>query len=308
MPWGHTAAHTSQEVPWALSRHFALSMAGTKVRFALPTRLMSALMGQNVLHHLRKNTTSASKSAGTRMTPQATSPKANRRMTSTMVAKVRPMGQMRQNTGKPKTAGREQGAAQDDVAGIESRPLLGAGRAAVAATGEGRLLVGGKGRGGVGGKGCCVCRVCVVRRVRHAIGFRSLRGFHQGVILGGKTPVPVMSVFDVFFEKMPRIFDTTGTGHTQPQKARANSRMRASAMTTEMTARGSRVFVAIIVASRAQGAQKRDVLPADGRQRAHAHMGGKAHADDADDGEGNDGAESLGIHEGTSFTTRGDGR
>ena len=62
-----------------------------------------------------------------------------------------------------------------------------------------------------------------------------------------------MSVFDVFFEKMPRIFDTTGTGHTQPQKARANSRMRASAITTEMTARGSRVLVAIMVASAPKG-------------------------------------------------------
>ncbi len=77
--------------------------------------------------------------------------------------------------------------------------------------------------------------------------------FTSGFSSAGKTPVPVMSVFDVFFEKMPRIFDTTGTGHTQPQKARANSRMRASAMTIEMTARGSRVFVAIIVASAPKG-------------------------------------------------------
>ena len=104
MPWGHTAAHTSQEAPSTVSRHFASFTCGTKVRFALPMRLMRALMGQKVLHHLRKNTTSAKSSAGTRITPQATSPKANRRMTSTMVAKVRPMGQMRQNTGNPNTA------------------------------------------------------------------------------------------------------------------------------------------------------------------------------------------------------------
>ena len=77
--------------------------------------------------------------------------------------------------------------------------------------------------------------------------------FTSGFSLAGSTPVPVMSVFEVFFEKMPRIFDTTGTGHTQPQKARANSRMRAMAMTTEMTARGIMVLVAIMVISAPRG-------------------------------------------------------
>lgn len=209
-------------------------------------------------------------------------------MTSTMVAKVSPMGQMRQNTGKPKTAAesseppkmtwRESSAArfsaQEEQSSLEPQPLSAACSWAV--------------------RGADVLS-------------SAFAAFTSGFSSAGKTPVPVMSVFDAFFEKMPRIFDTTGTGHTQPQKARANSRMRASAMTTEMTARGSRVFVGDHRRERAQGAQKRDVLPADGRQRAHAHMGGKAHADDADDGEGS-GAESLGIHEGTSFTTRGDGR
>ncbi|MCQ5071996.1 hypothetical protein, partial [Adlercreutzia sp. DFI.6.23] len=57
MPWGHTAAHTSQETPSTVSRHFASFTCGTKVRFALPMRLRRALMGQKVLHHLRKNTT-----------------------------------------------------------------------------------------------------------------------------------------------------------------------------------------------------------------------------------------------------------
>lgn len=104
-----------------------------------------------------------------------------------------------------------------------------------------------------------------------------------------------MSVFEVFFEKMPRIFDTTGTGHTQPQKARANSRMRAMAMTTEMTARGIMVLVAIMVISAPRG-RARDVLPADGRQGAHAHVGGESHGHHGDDREGNDSAESLGIH------------
>ena len=191
--------------------------------------------------------------------------------------------------GKTEDGRREQGAAQDDVAGIESRPLLGAGRAAVTAAGKGRLLVGGKRRG----------------RVR---GLRSLGGFHQGVILGGQDAgaghVGVRRLLredaaDLRHHGHGAHPAAEGAGEQQDEGERDDDRDDRAG---EQGLRGDHRR------ERAQGAQKRDVLPADGRQRAHAHMGGKAHADDADDGEGNDGAESLGIHEGTSFTTRGDGR
>ena len=79
----------------------------------------------------------------------------------------------------------------------------------MAAAGEGRLLVGGKGRGNAfRGKGCAVCHVCSVCRVRRArrvVGSSDpFAAFTSGFSSAGKTPVPVMSVFDVFFEKMPR--------------------------------------------------------------------------------------------------------
>ena len=62
-----------------------------------------------------------------------------------------------------------------------------------------------------------------------------------------------MSVFDVFFENSPRIFDTTGTGQIHPQNARANSTMSTTAMRSEMTARGIMVLVAIMVSSAPSG-------------------------------------------------------
>ena len=83
--------------------------------------------------------------------------------------------------------------------------------------------------------------------------FTATVAFTSGFSWAGSTPVPVMSVFEVFFEKTPRIFDTTGTGQIQPQKARANSRMRAMAMTTDTTARGIMVLVAIMVMSAPKG-------------------------------------------------------
>ena len=195
---GHTAAHASQEVPWALSRHFALSMAGTKVRFALPTRLMSALMGQNLLHHLRKNTTSASKSAGTRMTPQGHVAEGEQAHDQHNGGEGEPDGADEAEHGEAEDGRREQRAAQDDVAGIERRPLLGAGRAARLQPERAACSSAERGAGASAERGA--------GRVG---GLRSLRGFLPADSRpAGKTPVPA-SVFDVFFEKMPRIFDTT---------------------------------------------------------------------------------------------------
>ena len=191
--------------------------------------------------------------------------------------------------GKTEDGRREQGAAQDDVAGIERRPLLGAGGAGVAATGEGCLLVSGKGCGRVGG-------------------LRSLGSLHQRVLVGGQNAgaghVGVRRLLredaaDLRHHGHGAHPAAEGAGEQQDEGERDDDRDDRAG---EQGLRGDHRR------ERAQGAQKRDVLPADGRQRAHAHMGGKAHADDADDGEGNDGAESLGIHEGTSFTAQGDRR
>ena len=72
--------------------------------FAFAIRLMNAESGHSLWHHFLNSSTSAISSAGTTMSDQVTSPCENRLMTSRMVANVSPMGQTRQNTGKPKTS------------------------------------------------------------------------------------------------------------------------------------------------------------------------------------------------------------
>ena len=102
MPSSQTRPQAPHAPPFAVSRHFASSIVGTKVLFAFAIRLMNAESGHSLWHHFLNSSTSAISSAGTTMSDQVTSPCENRLMTSRMVANVSPMGQTRQNTGNPK--------------------------------------------------------------------------------------------------------------------------------------------------------------------------------------------------------------
>ena len=52
---------------------------------------------------------------------------------------------------------------------------------------------------------------------------------------------------------MPRSFCTRGTGHIQPQNARANTMMSTTMMTSEITARGTIILLASMVPSAPSG-------------------------------------------------------
>ncbi len=100
----HTSAHLLHDAPLAVSRHFSSLITGTKVREKRPTRFMRADSGQKRVHHFRKNTSSTMSMAGMRMMPMVASPAEKARHSTSTVAKVRPTGHTRQNTGKPNTA------------------------------------------------------------------------------------------------------------------------------------------------------------------------------------------------------------
>ena len=100
--------------------------------------------------------------------------------------------------------------------------------------------------------------------------------FTSGFSLAGSTPVPVMSVFPVgLLREDAADLRHHGRGaHPDRQKARANSRMRAMAMTTEMTARGITVLVAIMVISAPRGQSSETSCQPMADKGAHAHVGG----------------------------------
>ncbi len=104
MSASHTSAQREQEASLAVSRHLASSITGTKVREKRDTRFISADSGQKLLHHLRRTNSSMMSIAGMRIRPMVASPWANARQNSSTVAKVRPTGHTRQNTGNPNTA------------------------------------------------------------------------------------------------------------------------------------------------------------------------------------------------------------
>ena len=79
-------------------------MRGLNVRFNPLNRESSAPNGQKRWHHFGSSKTSIAMMAGNASTVQVVSPNANSRMTKSTVANVRPMGQIRQNTGKPNTS------------------------------------------------------------------------------------------------------------------------------------------------------------------------------------------------------------
>ena len=104
MSASHTMAQRLQAVPFDVSRHFASSITGLNVRLKRPIRFMRPAMGQKRVHHLRRKTSSMISINGMRTTATVMSALANRRQNTNTVAKVRPMGHTRQNTGKPKMA------------------------------------------------------------------------------------------------------------------------------------------------------------------------------------------------------------
>ena len=104
MSASHATAQREQGVPFTVSRHFVSLITGSAVLLKRPTRFMSAASGQKRVHHLRSTNTSTMSMSGTSTAAIVMSPNANRRHTKSTVANVRPTGQTRQNTGKPKIA------------------------------------------------------------------------------------------------------------------------------------------------------------------------------------------------------------
>lgn len=104
MPSGQARTHRSHEAPRDSARHFSALRCGRKVRLSPLMRESRAPKGQNFAHQRGNRITSAAMSAIKAMMVQVVSPKANRRMTRSTVAKVRPTGHTRQNTGKPNTS------------------------------------------------------------------------------------------------------------------------------------------------------------------------------------------------------------
>ncbi len=104
MPSGHACSHRLQALPRPSRRHFSASIWGRNVRFSPLNSESSAPRGQKRWHHFGSSRTSNAMMTGKATTVHVASPNANRRMTSSTVANVRPIGQTRQNTGKPKTS------------------------------------------------------------------------------------------------------------------------------------------------------------------------------------------------------------
>ena len=104
MSASHAMAHLLHGAPFTVSRHFDSSMTGRHVLLKRDTRFISPAIGQNRVHHLRRNTSSTTSNSGMSTTDHVISPAANRRHTTSTVANVSPMGHTRQKTGKPKTA------------------------------------------------------------------------------------------------------------------------------------------------------------------------------------------------------------
>ena len=104
MPSGHACSHRLQALPRPSRRHFSASTWGRNVRFSPLNSESNAPNGQKRWHHFGSSRISSAMMAGKATTVHVASPNANRRMTSSTVANVRPIGQTRQNTGKPKTS------------------------------------------------------------------------------------------------------------------------------------------------------------------------------------------------------------
>ena len=58
MPSSQTRPHAPHAPPFAVSRHFASSIVGTKVLFAFAIRLMNAESGHSLWHHFLNSSTS----------------------------------------------------------------------------------------------------------------------------------------------------------------------------------------------------------------------------------------------------------
>ena len=79
-------------------------MMGRHVLPKRDTRFIRPAMGQKRVHTLRKSTSSTTSASGINTTAIVMSPAENSRHTTSTVANESPMGQTRQNTGKPKMA------------------------------------------------------------------------------------------------------------------------------------------------------------------------------------------------------------
>ena len=217
MPSSQTRPHAPHAPPFAVSRHFASSIVGTKVLFAFAIRLMNAESGHSLWHHFLNSSTSAISSAGTTMSDQVTSPCENRLMTSRMVANVSPMGQTRQNTGNPKTKVDASAPPSTKWRASSAAPRLEAQDAHPPPSFD---------------------------PFEHETPSASISTFVSGAAAGSAASPRSTGCF---FANKPRNFCTSGTGHIHPQNARANTTMSSTITTSETTARGTIILEASIV-------------------------------------------------------------
>ena len=97
-------AHLLQAVPLEVSKHFELSIVGLNVLLKRDIKFIRPAIGQKRVHHLRKKTSSMISISGIKIAAIVMSALANMRQKISTVANVRPIGQIRQNTGNPKIA------------------------------------------------------------------------------------------------------------------------------------------------------------------------------------------------------------
>ena len=232
MPSSQARPQAPHFFPWAVSRHFASSMVGLNVRFSLAIRLMNAESGHSLWHHFLNSSTSAIRMAGTTMSDHVTSPWANRFTSSRMVAKVSPMGHTRQNTGKPKMKVDSSAPPSTKWRASTASPRFFAQLAQPARPFE-----------------------SFSQPVASAAFSSSVSGAMSAVL-----PSAGFAAFACLsgLVNMPRSFCTRGTGHIQPQNARANTMMSATMMTSDTTARGTIILLASMV-PRAPNGQRMEI-------------------------------------------------
>ena len=104
IPSGQTSRQIVQGTPWVMRVQRSSLAFGRKKRLRREASVQSAPKGQKREHQRRRTRSSSTRKPANQRIAQFVSLNSKSRQSATVRAKVRPTGQMRQKTGKPKTA------------------------------------------------------------------------------------------------------------------------------------------------------------------------------------------------------------
>ena len=104
IPSGQTSRQIVQATPWVMRVQSASFAFGRKNRLSREASVQRAPSGQKREHQRRRTRSSSTRKPANQRIAQFVSLNSKSRQSATVSAKVRPTGQMRQKTGKPKTA------------------------------------------------------------------------------------------------------------------------------------------------------------------------------------------------------------